>query len=109
MADYWIRIKSLLEQMKPYYDHAGIIIYHADWREVPSDLLRAHLLLTDPPYGLNEAAGKNKSRSNLAVAKDYGSADWDEEPPSDFELILLRDLAKWHILWGGNYFMLPPR
>jgi len=95
--------------MKPYYDHAGIIIYHADWREVPPDLLRAHLLLTDPPYGLNEAAGKNKSRSNLAVAKDYGSADWDEEPPSDFELILLRDLAKWHILWGGNYFMLPPR
>lgn len=38
--------------MKPYYEHAGITIYHGDCREVlqawdgPADLL-----LSDPPYG----------------------------------------------------------
>jgi DNA modification methylase len=32
------------------------------------------LTLTDPPYGIGEAAGKNKSRGKLAVAKDFGNA-----------------------------------
>jgi len=37
--------------MKPYYEHAGITIYHGDCREVlPS--LTADLTLTDPPYGV---------------------------------------------------------
>lgn len=36
--------------MKPYYDHAGITIYHSDWREVPLEEVKADLVLTDPPY-----------------------------------------------------------
>ena len=40
--------------MKPYYDHAGITIYHGDCREVLSDI-KYDLVLTDPPYN----AGKN--------------------------------------------------
>ncbi len=37
--------------MKPYYDHAGITIYHGDCRNILPDL-SADLVLTDPPYGL---------------------------------------------------------
>lgn len=94
--------------MKPYYSEKGILIYHADWRDVPIELLKADLLLTDCPYGIGEAKGKNKSRTKLAVAKDYGTSDWDDEPPSDFDLIRLRDLTKYQIIFGGNYFVLPP-
>jgi hypothetical protein len=94
--------------MKPYFREKGITVYHADWREVPQDLLRAELLFCDPPYGIGEAAGKNKSRSKLAVAKDYGNMDWDTKPASDFDLITLRSFTKWQIIWGGNYFVLPP-
>ena len=94
--------------MKPYYSEKGVTIYHADWRDVPIELLKADLLLTDCPYGIGEAKGKNKSRTKLAVAKDYGTSDWDDEPPSDFDLIRLRDLTKWQIIFGGNYFVLPP-
>ncbi len=37
--------------MTPYYEHAGITIYHGDCRDVlPS--LRANVVITDPPYGI---------------------------------------------------------
>jgi hypothetical protein len=94
--------------MKPYFEDKGIRIFNCDWRELDDETLRCDCLLCDPPYGLSEAKGKNKSRTKLAVAKDYGTSDWDDEPPSDFDLIRLRDLTKWQIIFGGNYFVLPP-
>ena len=38
--------------MKPYYDHAGITIYHGDCRELLPQLEESsvELVLTDPPY-----------------------------------------------------------
>jgi site-specific DNA-methyltransferase (adenine-specific) len=36
--------------MKPYYDHAGIVIYHGDCREILPHLEPVDLVLTDPPY-----------------------------------------------------------
>jgi len=91
----------------PYYEEEGVVLYNADWREV-SSLIQADALLTDPPFGIGEAAGKNKSRSNLAVAKDYGNDDWDNEPPSASDIMWMRGLAPRQIIWGGNYFHLPP-
>lgn len=38
--------------MEPYYDHAGITIYHADCREV-LPLPSSYVVVTDPPYGVN--------------------------------------------------------
>ena len=38
--------------MKPYYEHAGITIYHGDCRDVMA-ALKADALVTDPPYGVN--------------------------------------------------------
>jgi site-specific DNA-methyltransferase (adenine-specific)/modification methylase len=64
-------------------------------------------VITDPPYGINEAAGKNKSRTNMAVAKDYGNDDWDKAPPSAELIALILAAAKWQCLFGGNYFGLP--
>jgi len=37
-------------RMKPYYQHAGITIYHGDCREVLPGLEVCHLLVTSPPY-----------------------------------------------------------
>ncbi len=41
--------------MKPYYDHAGITIYHGDCREILPQVGWVHLVLTDPPYGFRKA------------------------------------------------------
>ena len=42
--------------MKPYYDEAGITIYHGDCREVLPGL-SADVVLTDPPYGIGLTYG----------------------------------------------------
>lgn len=106
--------------MKPYYEESGTKIYNCDWRELSDDVLKSDLLLTDPPYGLKEAAGKNASRNKafgsktslsknrVIQAKDYGVSDWDNNPPSEEDLLCLRGLTKWQIIFGGNYFFLPP-
>lgn len=37
--------------MKPYYEHAGIVIYNADCREILPQLPKVDAVITDPPYG----------------------------------------------------------
>jgi len=102
-----------------FYEEEGIVLHHGDWRDIDPKLLCAGALLTDPPYGLKEAAGKNKSRNKpfgsptqlgkrIVYAKDYGDDDWDHEPPSIEDIEHLRALAPYQIIWGGNYFHLPP-
>lgn len=54
--------------MKPYYDHAGITIYHGDCREVLPRLGPVDALMTDPPYN---------------YGKDFGSHD-DDMPEAYF-------------------------
>lgn len=63
------------------------------------------LILTDPPYGIGEAAGKNKSRSNLAVSKDYGTKDWDNAIPTEEVFKEIFRVSKNQIIFGGNYFV----
>lgn len=81
-----------------------------DCREVLSELERDHpfdALVTDPPYGIGEAAGANASRGNIAPARDYGNDAWDDEP-ADEALMLATCHAHWQIIFGGNYYALPP-
>lgn len=93
--------------LAPYYDHGGITIYHGDCRDILPLLGVFDLLLTDPPYGIGEAAGRNKSRGKLATSRDYGDDDWDDAPPDRATIELCRAHAKRSIIWGGNYFALP--
>ena len=63
------------------------------------------LVLTDPPYGIGEAAGKNKSRGNKAIAKDYGNKDWDKSIPEKEIFNEILRVSKHQIIFGGNYFV----
>ena len=54
--------------MKPYYDHAGITLYHGDCREILPGLGRFDLLLTDPPYGI-DAANMTMGTRQSSLAK----------------------------------------
>jgi DNA modification methylase len=98
--------------MTPYYDHAGIQIFHGDCRDVLEEWegLRTQsfdLLLTDPPYGIGEARGKNASRGQLAQATDWGISDWDDIPQVE-GVARARAVSRYHIIFGGNYYTLPP-
>ncbi len=100
--------------MKPYYSHAGIEIYHGDCRVIVPQLQQTFdLLLTDPPYGINAGTGQ-QARANkrhgraLVESRDYGQNDWDAAPPSPWTIQMLLEFSRWHVIWGGNYFALPP-
>src|SRR5688572_27757693 len=94
--------------MTPYYADDLVTLYCDEAQHVLPTLRAFDLLLTDPPYGIGEASNSNKSRSKLAVSKDYGSSDWDDAPPPKWLLELARDMTRWQVIFGGNYFNLPP-
>jgi len=52
--------------------------------------------------------GHNHTRSKLAEARRYAPAEWDATPPDPALLDAVRALARWQIIFGGNYFHLPP-
>ena len=58
--------------MKPYYDHAGITIYHGDMFSVLHDLSGVNAVVTDPPYSSGGAFRGDRMASTL---KKYVSSD----------------------------------
>ena len=86
--------------MKPYYEHAGITIYHGDCREILPTLPKADLVLTDPPYGLAMSGGTWGRKMDATYAK------WDSESFKEWDIIFTASTNQ--IVWGGQYFVLPP-
>lgn len=67
--------------MKPYYEHAGITIYHGDCREVLPHV-SAGVVITDPPYGTGgwrrngSGNGSDPKASLVQEAWDDGAVEW---------------------------------
>lgn len=72
-------------------------LYLGDCREVLPTLPRVDAVVTDPPYGIGAARG---AHSNLRMPDE----SWDDEP-ADIAILPRNTPA---IIWGGNYFNLPP-
>lgn len=83
-------------------------LYLGDCAEILPTLGQFDAVVTDPPYGIGEARKNNASRGKLAIAKDYGVSDWDDKPITKESVDLLRNISNWQIIFGGNYFELPP-
>lgn len=75
-------------------------LYCADYLDVLSGLA-ADAIVTDPPYGI--AAGRMNLGKWRTSRMEKGA--WDDETP-DLSGILALDMPS--IIWGGNYFSLPP-
>ena len=58
------------------------------------------LILTDPPYGINI--------SNNPIRQKHKKKDWDKNIPFDDIFKEIFRVSKYQIIWGGNYFNLPP-
>lgn len=83
-------------------------LYLGDCLEFLPTIGKVDAVVTDPPYGIGEAAGKNASRTKLAVAKDYGDDKWDDNPISIELIEMVRAAGRWCIMFGGNYYPCPP-
>jgi hypothetical protein len=89
---------------EPYYhdEDSGITIFHADCREIlpllePGSI---DLVLTDPPYGIGIAANPFRQKHERST--------WDDARPTDSLIAETVAFGKHAIVWGGNYFDLPP-
>ena len=60
--------------MTPYYEHAGITIYHGDCRDWPS--LTADLVVTDPPYPNNAGHFVNGIAAAFDVFARFVARRW---------------------------------
>lgn len=75
-------------------------LYLGDCREILPTLGKVDAVVTDPPYGI----GITKS-NRLAVSRGMGGKNWDDEAA---DLSWLKSFSVPAIIWGGNYFSLPP-
>jgi site-specific DNA-methyltransferase (adenine-specific)/modification methylase len=86
----------------------GVELYLGDCREILPTLGKVDAVVTDPPYGIGENSKRVASRGKMATPIDYGHFDWDREPMDAVALGLIRTKSDWQIIFGGNYFPLPP-
>ena len=63
------------------------------------------LAIVDPPYGLNMAKERPRKDGRFAHNKPR---KWDENIPSPEYFSELMRISNNQIIWGGNYFGLPP-
>jgi len=75
-------------------------------KEIPDKSI--DLVITDPPYGIKENNEHNLTRGDLAKPTDYGHYDWDNQPAGKEHFDEIFRISKNQIIFGGNYFTLPP-
>lgn len=67
------------------------------------------LAIVDPPYGIRDAGGQTGGSGKLkGRVFNNGYIDrWDKAPSQEY-FDELRRVSRNQIIWGGNYFPLPP-
>jgi len=93
------------------YQMEKITLHHGDCLEALREMddNEFDLAIVDPPYQLGT---KNPFQgggflSTRALNKDNKIKKWDVAPPPEYFEELMR-VSKNQIIWGGNYFNLPP-
>ena len=84
--------------MKLEFENATL--YLADCMDILPTLNKVDAVITDPPYGIGIA--KNP------VRQAHEKLDWDNAPPENSLIDMCVDAGKVAVIWGGNYFNLPP-
>jgi site-specific DNA-methyltransferase (adenine-specific) len=97
-----------------HYKTVLLDLQNVDCMELMAQYPDKHFLLAicDPPHGIglanmNMGIGKSKKCSK-AKNRKWKPKNWDNEVPTDKYFTELFRVSKNQIIWGGNYFNLPP-
>lgn len=100
--------------MNPYYDHAGITIYHGDCREILPTVTGCSAMVTDPPYGVGFSgkAGHYRNEPNAKKKDTYSVyVDSDENFRAIIVPTITESLSKVQaaavFMAGRNIWLLP--
>jgi site-specific DNA-methyltransferase (adenine-specific) len=74
-------------------------------REFPDDYF--DIAIVDPPYGLPQSSTLGRGKLKNRILNADSIHDWDIAPDKSYFDELFR-VSKNQIIWGGNYFDLPP-
>ncbi|MGB1215965.1 MAG: DNA-methyltransferase [Pikeienuella sp.] len=93
MSDPWVRKEVI----------GGQTLYQGDCMDIMPTLGPIDAVVTDPPYGIGMSGG------NLGYKgfNNFARKDWDKTTP-DRAIGYIKGLSVDSIIWGGNYFDLPP-
>lgn len=82
-------------------------LYNMDCMEAMRDMPDKFfdLAIVDPPYGIGVTKMRMGNRNAAIINK---SKEWDASAPDSLYFDELRRVSKNQIIWGGNYFDLPP-
>lgn len=104
-------LDRLQSRFPEHYRHGNILMIHGDCMDVMAEIgeKKIPLACVDPPYGVKEAGGQTGGQGKLKNRVfNNGKIDkWDKAPDKEYFDNLFR-ISKNQIIWGGNYFTLPP-
>ena len=88
-------------------------LYLGDCVDLLPTIAKVDAVVTDPPYGIGidkSMAKSSGAQSGGMKAKKgvYEASGWDDEPIGKKHIDLLFKAANHQIIFGGNYFELPP-
>lgn len=93
--------------MTPYYDEAGVTIYHARCEDILPSIEPATvgLLLTDPPYGMGldtdySRGGEHSWKGLVGRGHKWEPVEGDDQPFDPAHLLAYKRL----VIFGGNHF-----
>ena len=96
------------------FQSGKITLIHGDCMEYMTQIKGKafDLAVVDPPYGIdvanmNMGAGSG-ARCSKIENRRWKPKDWDSSIPSDLYFTELFRVSSRQIIWGGNYFNLPP-
>lgn len=111
--------------MSDTYSTDTLDLRHVDCMDMMRECPDKHfdLAIVDPPYGISAVSMNmgdgfyNKGRKNRLSQGgkklknrilSFGKTDWDSQPPTQQYFDNLKRVSKNQIIWGENYFPLPP-
>jgi len=88
------------------------VLYHADCMDILPTLSKVDAVITDPPYGINQANGFGGFGGfGKPIKRREYIGDWDDSRPEKHIIKRIVEAGNIAIIWGGQYFadLLEPR